>query len=173
MYALHARGIVKSKHPNLIKEELTKLKSKLIDKLPSSPLFIESFSRLAYSEEYTKQKKLVQYILAKVCEHYSNGIVIDYDQMTIEHLAPQSPRSVNTISPSDMASIGNLILVEGKLNEKLANKSFKEKKEILLKSNVPLDPIIKNATNRTSHEIQKRAIFLAELGYKTIWRIRK
>lgn len=171
MYALHARQLLGATNLQEKVSVLTALKTKLGPKLPTLPEFEANFAKLAYSEDFTKQKKLVQYILAKICEYSSEGIVVDYEQMTIEHLAPQKPKQGATMSQDKVASIGNLVLVDSKLNDKLANRSFKEKKAILLKSHVPLDDTIINATDWTEKQIDERTSALSTLAYKKLWRI--
>lgn len=172
MYALHGRQLLGATDVRGKIAGLTELRVKLQSKLPSFQEFDASFRQLAYSEDFTKQKKLVQYILAKLCEYLSDGVVVDYDQMTIEHLASQRPRPGVAIAAQDVASIGNLVLVNAKLNEQLANNTFKEKKAILLKSHVPLDDVIKNASDWTAKQIEERAHRLSELAFKKIWAIR-
>lgn len=172
MYALHGRQLLGATNIQAKIAGLTELRVKLQSKLPSFQEFDASFRQLAYSEDFTKQKKLVQYVLAKVCEYLSDGVVVDYEQMTIEHLASQRPRSGVAIVDTDVASIGNLVLVNAKLNEKLANKTFREKKAILMKSHVPLDDVVKNASDWTAKQIDERAHHLSELAYKKIWAIR-
>ena len=171
MYALHARELLNGNNLQNKLKGLKRLRVKLVAKLPQFAEFESNFAELRYSEEFTKQKRLVQYVLAKVWEYLSNGVVVDYEQMTIEHLASQNPAPGVFVPPTDVASIGNLVLVDSALNEKLANRSFKEKKALLAKSHVPLDETIKTATNWGSKEIHERTEQLAKLAFNKIWQI--
>ena len=67
MYALHARQLLGAENLQEKVKVLTELKRKLSQKLPSLPEFEANFTKLSYSDEFTKQKKIVQYILAKFC----------------------------------------------------------------------------------------------------------
>lgn len=98
------------------------------------------------------------------------GIALDFDQMTIEHLAPQNGQG-SAIDDQDIASIGNLILVDPKLNNKLDNKNFSAKKKILQKSHAWVDALVRTSNSWTPAEIQQRATKLAEVAFEKVWRI--
>jgi hypothetical protein len=170
MYALHARKLLAAKDLPAKLAVLKELKQKLRDRLPSRPEFIANFSEILYSDQYTKQKKLVQYILNRVTEHHCTGVTLDYDRMTIEHLAPQNGKSP-TVKPEEVASLGNLLLLDPKLNTKLGNKDFVAKKTALQSSQAWLDDVIVNATVWGSAEIQQRTANLAALAFDTVWKI--
>ena len=119
----------------------------------------------------TKQKKLVQYILAKIDGHNASGVPIDYDRMTIEHLAPQNPSGKAVVSADYVGMVGNLILTDAPLNRKLANKDFVAKRKLLEASKVWVDPALKKATAWSDTEIESRTKAMADLAYKTVWKI--
>ncbi len=124
---------------------------------------------MKYSSKLTKQKNLVRYILAKIYQKNSTGMAIDADQMTIEHLAPENPLKSSALTDDQVASVGNLILVDHKLNNKLANKGFADKVSILKAANVWVDPIVLHASNWGSDEIVKRGKALSKEAYEKIW----
>ncbi len=66
MYALHARNLLAAKDGNLRAKELSTLKRKLKDKLPQYAEFESAFVDLGYTKVAAKQKKLVQYVLARL-----------------------------------------------------------------------------------------------------------
>lgn len=170
MYASHAIELSKEKSVDKKLAILEKLKSELKRRLPSYAEFEANFMELAYTDDQTKQKRLVQYLMAKLDAQNSNGIPVDYDQMTFEHLAPQKPKDGS--EPNEyVGAVGNLLLVNSKLNQKLSNKSFSKKKEILAKSKVSLDEIIVNALQWDDNEIQTRTKALAKKAYEEIWRL--
>ena len=115
------------------------------------------------------EKSLVRYVLTKLYQANSTGLAIDPEQMTIEHLVPENPAKNTGLSPEQVASIGNLILVCQPLNNKLANKPFPEKVQVLKDANVWVDPVILQAKDWTVAEIQNRARLLARNAYKTVW----
>jgi len=169
MYALHARDLLSATTlPNklaVLKELNTKLKSKV----PKYQEFEANFVELCYSEQFTKQKKLVQYVLAKFSTHSAHGVAVATDKMTIEHLASQNPKQPPTLLAKDIARIGNLLLVDTKLNGKLANKAFPEKKAVLVKSNVPMDDAVRNSKAWQAAEITKRSKEMAKMAFSKIW----
>jgi hypothetical protein len=91
--------------------------------------------QLRYSDEFTKQKKLVKYVLTRIYESgASGGVAPDYTQMTIEHIAPQNPPTAGAVDAEHVAMLGNLILCNVDLQDQLKNKPFEEKRKILEKS---------------------------------------
>lgn len=170
MYALHARQLLAA--PDLPAKQtcLNELKVKLRDKKPSFAEFETDFMAIGFTNDFTKQKKLVQYILARIDEWSSKGVHIDYERMSIEHIASQNPGKAG-VSAKSVGMIGNLILVDAETNGKLANKDFAAKLKILSSTHVYLDDHIKQATNWTDKEIELRTRTLAKLAYEKIWKL--
>ena len=170
MYALAARELYKASG---LEAKATILhdfqKNKLKAKRPDYPEFEPSFLNLVYSSKMTKQKNLVKYILMKIYNSNSTGLTADSEQMTMEHLAPENPSKKGALTAEQVASIGNVILLNQNLNNKLANKSFPDKVVLLEKSHVWLDPIISSAKQWGAEEIEKRTKLLAENAYEKVW----
>ena len=146
MYALAGRDLYNAK----TLEEKAKclgdfVKEKLATKRPQYAEFEPGFLELKYSTKMTKQKGIVRYVLTKIYQANSSGLPIDPDLVTIEHLAPENPSKSTGLSDEMVASIGNLILINQKLNGELANKDFLEKVKILKRAKVWVDPVILNA----------------------------
>lgn len=172
MYASHARELHTAQTLENKLEVINELIKKLRNKRPSYPEFEANFLEILYSKKYTKHKNLVRYILEKIDQsHRQRGVSIDYNQMTIEHIASQNPHTQNAMSDNLIAQIGNLILVNENLNNKLANKEFNEKKSILLNSGVWLDDVLRNASSWGQQQIESRSKALAKLAYDKVWRI--
>jgi hypothetical protein len=170
MYALHARNLY-SKKASEKNAVLSDLRKKLVAKRPPFAEFAARFQELRYSSAITKQKPLVKYILAKVYEANSPGLAVDPSKLTIEHLSPESPKTAG-LSQEDVASIGNLILVTQEINNKLANKSFDEKRKILESCSVWLDDVVSKADKKWGvRQIQKRSELLAKIAYEQVWRL--
>ena len=170
MYATHAIELFKAKSAEKKLETLEKLKAELKRRLPSYAEFEANFMEVVNTDDQTKQKRLVQYLMANIDAQSSNGIPVDYEQMTFEHLSPQKPK--DGLNPSEyVGTIGNLLLVNSKLNQKLSNKPFQKKKEILGRSKVTLDEIIVNSDQWGDEEIQARSKFLAKKAYEEIWKL--
>lgn len=167
MYALHARDLYSSA-ANKKASVLAELKTKLASKRPSFAEFTARFQELRYSSLISKQKALVKYILVKVYEAKSPGLAIDPTKMTLEHLSPENP-AVAALSDEEIASIGNLILVTQDINNKLANKSFVEKRKILQDCNVWIDDVVKQAKKWEIQQIHDRTELLASISYDEVW----
>lgn len=170
MYALAGRDLYNAKNTEeKAKCLVTFQKEKLAPKRPGYAEFEPGFLELRYSTQMTKQKNLVRYILLKIYQAKSTGLPIDAEQVTIEHLAPENPAKASGLTAEIVASIGNLILVDQSLNNKLANKDVAQKVEILNAAKVWVDPVILNATTWGVAEIQERTKLLAEEAYNQIW----
>ena len=169
MYALAARELHQAKNLEAKAAVLQSFhKNKLKDKRPPYPEFEPHFLELAYSTKQTKQKNLVRYILTKIYQQNSIGLTIDPDQMTIEHLASEKPKGPEP-ADKDVASVGNLLLVNQKLNDKLANQSVLDKIKILKNANVWIDPVILSASDWNEATIKARAEALAQEAYNKVW----
>ena len=169
MYALHARNLLNATDTNTRGRVLNELKRKLKDKLPPYEEFVANFSLLSFTDEFTKQKRLIQYVLSKIDRKHSGGVAVDYDQMTIEHITPQSDSSV---SREVIGNVGNLLLCESNFNSnQLAAKSFPEKKKLLAKSGIKLDPPLKDSTKWKEAEIASRAAWMAKVAFTKVWKM--
>jgi hypothetical protein len=91
--------------------------------------------------------------------------------MTIEHLAAQNAFGPNPISDERCAEIGNLILLDHELNEKLGNEPFPEKLKIIQNSIMQLESAITKAQKWSDTEISKRTERLATLAYNKVWHL--
>lgn len=171
MYASSARALVNAATRDDKIIVLKDLRDKLKKKIPVQREFDANFADIHYSDDYTKQKKLVKYILRRIHECYNKGVAADYDRMTIEHICPQSDSDTGPIDYKHMAQLGNLILVPEELNEKLGKKSFVEKRKILDEHKVKLDEVLISSSSWTNEQIQLRTDWLANLSYKSIWKI--
>jgi uncharacterized protein with ParB-like and HNH nuclease domain len=173
MYASSARRLLAAKTQTAKLEVLQDLKKKLKDKIPSYQEFEANFSEIGYSDTFTKQKKIVQYILRKIDGFNSNGVSLDYEQMTIEHLASQNPKSTGVVSSLHLSQLGNLILVDSQLNTSLSNKDFTQKQKMLSDSRICwIDDTIKKAKSWANQEIEVRTKYLAKLAYNKVWALK-
>jgi hypothetical protein len=169
MYASHAREMSNSRDSQTAALSVDALINKL--RIPSEDVFVASFVELGYSATSSKQKRLVRYVMDRVYLHNCTGSVPDLEQMTIEHILPESPPPGVQHSPEDVANIGNLILVDEKLNDKLGNRPFAEKQVTLAAAGqVWIDPLVLSATTWDGAVIGARADAIARLAYTTIWK---
>lgn len=135
-------------------------------KLPTIVTFKRIFTELGYSNHYEYYKdnaKKNQVLVAlKLIESYKSPGFSSED-VTIEHIIPDSNSKENT-------TIGNLTLLERRLNEKCKDKTLEEKLSIYSDSNFRMT---RNIGSRYKHKpdsfkIEKRAELMAELIYNDI-----
>jgi hypothetical protein len=86
-------------------------------------------------------------------------------------LAPQSLIGKVDFSDAIIGQLGNLLLVSDDLNSRLKDKPFKNKKEILLKSDFKLPDEITAASTWGPTEIRQRTLMLAERAYNDAWKL--
>ena len=171
MYASLGRRLFEAQNTQAAVKVINELKTKLRGRIPGLDEVKALFPEIIFTDSQTKQRNLVRYILAGFQTHSVASVTIDFDGMTIEHLVPQSEIGSGGFTDEIVGQLGNLILVPSKLNEKLANKSFKEKNKILLSAGVPLPSEFATLNALTSAAIQKRTANLAELAFKQVWKI--
>jgi hypothetical protein len=147
-------------------------RQKMREKIPTFDEFLAAFKTLKFTNGYTKQKKIIQYTLAKFDGFYNkNGVSINYDLMTLEHILAQNP-SVKAINHDNyVGQIGNLVLVDEQTNNSLGRKSFLEKKVILTSTTIHIDNSISNSTDWTSAEIEARTTDIATKAFNTVFTI--
>lgn len=171
MYSSAARNLLSLPDSNAKVRFLGQFVEKLRERIPAYEEFEVNFKEKYYSDQYTKEKPLVRYILEQMHRNEYAGPPIDYSKMTVEHLSPQNPDHVTNVSNEEVAMIGNLILIDGELNSKIGNKKFLEKKKALKKNGYTLDPILEDAEKWEGHEIVKRTEHLAGQAFRTVWKI--
>lgn len=173
MYSKYARDLSKAKNGDKV-VVIKELKDKLFEKLPSYNEFKVAFSQIIYTNKSTKDRKLVRYILNKNHRYLSHleGISINYGLMTIEHIISQSSTLANIYGDEVIGQIGNLLLVNETLNQKLENKSFPEKKKIYMNSQLYLDSFIKDNTDWSKQIIEERTAYYSDLSYHKTYRIK-
>jgi Protein of unknown function (DUF1524) len=175
MYARSARELLAARNPQAKANVLTELESKLRQRLPSYAEFEASFLELRSSQVYTQQTPLVRYVLRRL--HVAAGAKgvnpeeLDFDALTIEHLAPQSNKRPANISQRDVAQLGNLLLVTQKLNAALDDKVFATKQQTLRTEPALVDADILTASQWGPAEIVSRTKTLAKRAYEEVWRL--
>ena len=139
MYSSFARRLSEAKSEGEINSVLSEIKSRLRENSPSFEVFKLSFQDLIYTKTKTKDRRLIKYILSKFYDDLNSHQVTDFEQMTIEHIHPQSKINKYKNPENLVGSLGNLLLISQKINSKLSNKNFIEKKNILAENGYNLD----------------------------------
>jgi len=171
MYAKSAINLSDAKKADDRIKVIRELKQEQSKKLPGYQEFEANFVEIGFSEKRDRQKKLVQYILAKLHKFYEPNVPIDFERMTIEHLASQKQTGTQALDEELVSRIGNLILLSEAANNKVGNKKFEEKKQILKKQKIWLDEVIENSNEWSKDKIEKRGKVLAKLAFQKIWKI--
>ncbi|WNC67938.1 DUF262 domain-containing HNH endonuclease family protein [Thalassotalea nanhaiensis] len=147
---------------------LNELSSFLKSKLPEQNEFVVKFHELNYLSNITKFKNIIRYTLNYLLPKNGNGLAVDLNSMTIEHLIPQS--FIGTEYSSDIvASIGNLILTNKEINSgTLADKQPSEKIQILQKLRYPLKDVLITKPDWNSDLVKDRAELMAVKIYQSL-----
>lgn len=157
-------------------ESISSVKDELEKYYPDFKSFESAFFSLNYtnkSSTYTTStmKRKIKYIFEEIEQSMSltNETLVNMETCNIEHIMCDSP------SPGISWKIGNLLLVSKKLNSRMADKPFSEKKEILVDSQLNnVKKFMENYGNNTAwvdEDIEKRTKFLCDLAYNKIWKI--
>lgn len=167
MYASLAQKVSRE-DPNAV---ISELKRKLRERWPSYAEFESGFIELRTSSSYTKDRRLVKYVLAKMerAERGRSATPLREEDETIEHLEAQSTKG--SIDESHVASIGNLCLVSKTLNEtELANKTPAAKAVILKRNAVSLlADFHSRASQWDQAAIGDRARALSHFAFANVW----
>jgi hypothetical protein len=155
-YGKRARDLLQAADEQERAKVVTDLINELRSKRPTDAEFDEAFGELWLDDDYTSDRKVVRYVLARMYEHHQPRTALDLARMTVEHLAPQADGSER------VGEMGNLILVSEGLNGKLANKPFAEKVKILKAASEWVPQEILDAPTWDDAAIKQRTLALAQ-----------
>lgn len=172
MYSSHARMLTNAKNKLSKNKVISELKLKMREKVPTIDEFQAGFKKLKFTNDFTKHKKIIQYTLSKIDSYYNqHGLVVNYDYMTIEHIHSQNPKLRINLSDIPIGQVGNLMLIDKKTNEELANKDFLTKQGMLVKTKIFVDEIVMNAKKWDKEEIDQRTEYIGRLAYNNVFKI--
>ncbi|MBK1674984.1 RloF protein [Ectothiorhodospira shaposhnikovii] len=170
MYSSFAQRLFASSNSQEAASEIDKLKGKLRERVPSLDEFKVAFKEVYYTNANSKPKNLVRYVLRKFSEHYGFKYAVDFDDLTVEHLYPQS-KIDNKWSAEIVGSFGNLIFIDGKMNEKLGDKSHGEKIKALKQEGYSLPSVMNESDEWTPDLVVKHTEEMAKVAHEEIWKI--
>ncbi|MBT3047252.1 MAG: DUF262 domain-containing HNH endonuclease family protein [Candidatus Thiodiazotropha sp. (ex Clathrolucina costata)] len=148
------------------------LVEKLTNIIPNDSQFKTAFTTATVSKQY-----LARYYL-RVLENQAKGetdpeLIPNDNQeiVNLEHILPQSPSSTwNHISDEDQAThmkrLGNLALMQIKINTEAGNDSFSFKKPFFSKSHYVLTSMVNKNDSWDTDAINSRQVYLADLAIK-------
>ena len=170
MYSSFGRQVFSSLDSNEIGKCINELLSKLRDREVAESEFNAGFGQVIYTKLHSAQKSLVQYILKKVALHEGQPFVGESDDLTIEHLLPQSS-SKSGVRDAVVGQIGNLVLVDAKTNEMLSTNDYSQKKSILLQRGYKLPTDLLNQDELTDEVVMANTARIAKLAREVIWKV--
>lgn len=169
MYSSFARKLFECQHSQTASDEITALIDKLRSRRPSLDEFKVAFRELSFTNANSKQKNLVRYVLRGVSEHCAYKYPVDFEELTIEHLHPQSVIKDGWDEWS-VGQIGNLMLLDQKVNGKLNTKPINEKIKFLQSSGYSVPDELAGLKAWGPDEALARTDLIADMIYKNIWR---
>lgn len=133
--------------------------------------FKNVFTTKTFDTRKTKEKKLVRYILVSFENQKFNKNYYPLEtDATIEHIFPENyMNSEYRIDEAMLYRLGNLTLLEPKLNRECGNKSFEEKKEIYKNSQYELTKELSDFEEWEVDTIRQRQAKLANIA-ASIWK---
>ncbi len=163
-YSSFARKLRKCQTKEQVNKCIEDLKNKLDKQYPSYNDFRNKFTQLKYSKQDTPDNMKVKYIINKMYCYFTNGKEEVFpDNGSIEHILPESS--------SEMAlNIGNLILLELKLNNDADQLSYHDKRnKYYSESNYDwVKNFISDHLEWTENDIVIRADKMANIYYHKI-----
>lgn len=173
MYAALARQVESVKNAEEATPIINELRAKLKDRVPSEEEFLALFPELIYTNTASKQRALMKYVLARLSREQGHAYGADIDDLTIEHLVPQSFIGKDGWKEEDVGQIGNLVLVTKQINGKLDNKSYADKLAVLRanKCHDLLPSYFWSAKKLDLELVERRTAELGQLAYGKAWKI--
>lgn len=170
MYSAFGRLIFNARDSNEASIAISDLIQKLRDREVSESEFHVGFEQVIYTKKNPSQKSLVQYILKKVAIHQNQPFVGETDDLTIEHLLPQSAAK-NDKEEALIGEIGNLMLIDAETNGMLSTNKFSDKRKILLDRGYKLPLPLMEADEISEEVIRNNTSRISELAWNTIWKV--
>lgn len=143
---------------NCTQQALDDWKSSFNEKLPSKETYRTNLLSLGWSHTWplyseTKFKERCKLVLV-LLEELKSGVRVT-EEFTIEHVLPDSQSQENSI-------IGNLLMLEDRLNEKCKDKSLEEKLPIYAESRFATTRAFAKRYADSNFDVMKRVDFIAK-----------
>ena len=171
MYASLGRRIASCNGSQPAATMIREMREKLRERIPSEAEFFAVFPELIYTNKMSKQRALVKYVLIEFAKQNRTPFPADYDDLTIEHIAPQSAINHVDWTHEIVGQLGNLLLVTAEINCKLKDKDFSAKKRLLKAAGYPLPAEVNNAKEWRPKDIEARTALLAKQAFDLVWKI--
>lgn len=170
-YSKTARDLRRSTTKAKSKEVIEQLLSFYSEKEPPYELFKQKFSELKFTNQYTRDKKLIQYIFSKIENSYRNTDELSINKITLEHIDPQTNGNGN------YGWLGNILPLDKLLNEQCGDKNFIDKLPIYKQSDLKIvqEFLCKNKLETSYDQANQDQWFdfLADVAYNRTWKLEK
>lgn len=171
MYSSFGRKLFEAKDSQSASTEITELVGKLRDRSPSLEEFVVAFNQISYTNSNSKQKNLVKYILRNVSQHFGYKYPVDFDDLTIEHLHPQAKIGIDGWTEHNVGQLGNLLLLDQKMNGEIGTKPIGEKIGVLIGQGYTLPNYLAGVDSWSPAQGIAATEEMATAAYKEIWKI--
>ena len=161
-YSSFARKIRSSTDQNITNNILQEMIASLNKLIPNEESFKDKLMKLEFTLKKQKKKKIIQYILNKIEDHYhgkTNELKIN--NLTIEHIVPKSSNEAL------VGMLGNLLPLGPEINGDAGAKSIKDKIPFYKKSQFKIvkEFLSEYGDSFSSDQIKKRTEKLAKILY--------
>jgi len=157
----------------------SELETELSDIAPQKDYFVSQFNEIL-CKNTEQSRRIVKYILGKIDAslRQTKEVTIDFDNVNIEHLLPQKPAKEWGLKISEVKEyvnkLGNLTLLDKRINSIASNKSMREKMEILSDSHLPINKLLIEQVTSDNYNWNEDTIIsrqreLAEIAWHTVW----
>jgi hypothetical protein len=170
MYSSFGRQIFECTNSGDAASVIADLVSKLREREVAPSEFDVGFEQVIFTNKHSSQKALVQYILRKVAMYEGQPFIGETDDLTIEHLVPQSSSKLDK-DHLILGQIGNLILVDQKTNGVLSTSEFSEKKKILKDRGYVLPSMLDGVDKLDEETIRANTQRISQLAREKIWKV--
>lgn len=149
---------------------IEQLSALLSNRKPELTVFTEKFSDILFTNEKTKQKKLIQYIISQIETSRHPHAELKPDSITLEHIESQSNGN-----SKEIGMIGNLLPLSKRLNEMAENKNVAQKIAIYSQSEYAMVAEFVSEygglynNNWSESEIKDKTDRLSGEAYMSIW----
>ena len=170
-YSKAARDLEETTTKGQARAVLSSLTNDLRSKIPLKSIFEQKFITLWFSNGKTKDKKLIQYIFRKIEKNKRSTSELTTDMITLEHIRPQADVSAHRY----VGSIGNLLPLDGKINNIADTAVFQQKLTHFNRSELKMvkEFVTENTgvNNWTEAKIISRSKSLSDYSYDQVWNI--
>lgn len=161
LYSNFAISIRKCTDKVQISDIVSNLMNQINSLYPSYQEFENNFVKLTFSKKENPSNVKTKYALNKINSYYSNTEIFD-DESSIEHILSESLGEASL-------NIGNLIVLEERLNKEADNLKYKDKIEIYKKSSYEwMNKFVDEHDDWNEIDLENRAKSLAKLYYSSI-----